>query len=84
MTRAFPAEYRLSLAQPQPDAGEREQGLVSTGRKGMGQEKEKKKKKKWRLCGIFQLQNTLGRVEKPGTQNSNRGSAGPYPIPPLP
>lgn len=45
VTRAFPAEYCLSLAQPQPDAGEREQGLVSTGRKGIGQEKEKKKKK---------------------------------------
>lgn len=82
VTRAFPAEYCLSLAQPQPDAGEREQGLVSTGRKGIGQEKEKKKQ--WRMYGIIQLQNTVGRVEKLGTQSANRGSAGPYPIPPLP
>lgn len=37
VTRAFLAKYGLSLAQPQPDAGEREQGLGSAGGKGIGQ-----------------------------------------------
>jgi hypothetical protein len=37
VTRAFRAEYRLSLAQSQPDAGETEQGLGSGGGKETSQ-----------------------------------------------
>lgn len=41
VTRAFRAEYRLSLARPQPDAGEREQGLGSAGGKGIGRRRRR-------------------------------------------
>ena len=42
VTRAFRAEYGPSLARPQPDAGESEQGLGSAGGKELagGEEEE--------------------------------------------
>lgn len=54
--RAFRAEDRLSLARPQPDAGEREPGLGSAAGKELAREEEED--------GIVWLRSALGPAER--------------------
>lgn len=82
VTRAFPAEYCLSLAQPQPDAGEREQGLVSTGRKGIGQEKEKKNSGGCMESSSYRTRSVGWRSWEP--RAPTEGPRGPTPSRPFP
>lgn len=80
LTRAFRAEYGLSLAQPQPDAGEREQGLGSAGGKGIGQ--GRRGGGRWIGSSITERAQSGG--AKPGTESAQGEDTAtrPWPRPP--
>lgn len=66
--RAFRAEDRLSLARPQPDAGEREQGPGSAARKDLAREEEED--------GIW-LRSALGPAKRSPGPRAREGTTEP-------
>lgn len=79
VTRAFPAEYGLSLAQPQPDAGEREQGLVSPSGKELA--RKIKVEDGWDHP-VTEHAQSGGEAGNPENQSRVQGAL-PHPAPPL-
>lgn len=71
VTRALRVEYGLSLARPQLDAGEREQGLGSAGGKGVGRRRRGGRGRGGWSHLVTERARSSGR-EKPGTESARR------------
>lgn len=69
-TRALRAEYGLSLARPQPDAGEREQGLGSAGGKGVGRRRRGGGRGRGGWSHLVTERARSSGREKPGTESA--------------
>lgn len=72
VTRALRAEYGLSLARPQPDAGEREQGLGSAGGKGVGWRRKGGGRGRGGWSHLVTERARSSGQEKPGTESARR------------